>query len=302
LATVVLALVSYFLLRHHAIQPVNTEHPTERPDPIPVSAAPVLSSKSIAVLPFANRSPDPENAFFTDGVHEDILTNLGNIRELRVVSNTTVRQYRDTRKSVRQIGTELGVTHILEGSVQRVGNRVRVTAQLIDAGSDAHLWAKNYDKDLSDIFVIQAELAKAIAAELHTVLSPQETMLIERRLTDNPDAYDRFLKAREIFRTADGARRRTEVEELLESAVKLDPKFAEAWLGCTVSVSAKTGARPSAKKPRRRWNAPEPSRRERRKRYEPSARFGTLSNATMTARRNSSTSSCVSSPTIRQRC
>ncbi len=193
-------------------------------DPRP-SDQPIVDQKSIAVLPFANRSPDPENAFFTDGVHEDILTNLFNIRALRVVSRTSVEQYRGTKKTMKEIGAELGVAYILEGSVQRVGNKVRVTGQLIDARTDVHLWAKSFDKDLSDIFAIQAEVAKAIAAELQTVLSPQEQKVIERRPTENIAAYDLYLKARQImFRGQPRVRAR-----LLEEVVELDPKFAMAW-------------------------------------------------------------------------
>ena len=202
-----------------------------------------LADKSIAVLPFANRSPDPENAFFTDGVHEDILTNLSNIRELRVVSNTSVAQYRGTTKSMKQIGAELSVAYILEGSVQRVGNKVHVTGQLIDARTDAHLWAKAFDKDLSDIFVIQAELAKAIAAELRAVLSPEEKKLVEQKLTDNPKAYDLYLEANgERRRIGNTREARERAVRLLEAAVELDPKFATAWASLVANHGAIYGA------------------------------------------------------------
>jgi TolB-like protein/cytochrome c-type biogenesis protein CcmH/NrfG len=229
IAVFAIGAVAYFALR-----PATKEVPAASPKPVVetnaasvVPAAPVVNAKSIAVLPFANRSPDKENEFFTDGVHEDILTNLFNIRELRVVSRTSVEQYRGTTKSLRQIGTELGVAYILEGSVQRVGNKVHVTGQLIDARTDVHLWAKAYDKDLSDIFVIQAELAKAIATELQAVLSPGEKKLIERKLTENPQAYDLYLQAR---LASDGSRKGVgQAESLLQSAVGLDPKFAAAW-------------------------------------------------------------------------
>ncbi|MBI4626499.1 MAG: TIR domain-containing protein [Verrucomicrobia bacterium] len=140
------------------------------------------SAKSIAVLPFTNMSDDKEaSAFFADGMHEDILTDLSNIRELRVTSRTTAEQYRGTKKTLRQIGQELGVAYVLEGSVRRAGGKVRVTAQLIDARTDEHVWANKYDRDLSDIFSIQSELAQAIAGELKLALSPQEKSLIERR-------------------------------------------------------------------------------------------------------------------------
>jgi TolB-like protein len=162
-----------------------------------MSVATPASAKSIAVLPFANMSEDRDgNAFFSDGIHEDILTNLALIRELHVVSRTSVLQYRVTTKPIRQIARELGVAYILEGSVRRAGHTVRVTGQLIDARTDEHVWAKSYDRDLSDVFAIQSELAQAIATALQAALSPQEKTLIGRRPTDNPAAYDRYLKAR----------------------------------------------------------------------------------------------------------
>jgi TolB-like protein len=128
--------------------------------------APAVNAKSIAVLPFDNMSEDKENAFFADGVHEDVLTNLSFVKDLHVISRTSVMQYRATTKPVKQIGQELGVAYVLEGSVRREGNKVRVTGQLIDARTDEHVWAKAYDRDLTDIFAIQAELAQAIAEAL----------------------------------------------------------------------------------------------------------------------------------------
>jgi TolB-like protein/cytochrome c-type biogenesis protein CcmH/NrfG len=230
----VAGVVAFFATRKSAPPPKPVAEAKSAPSPItpnPSPAAAVAAAdKSIAVLPFANRSPDKENEFFTDGVHEDILTNLSNIRELRVVSNTSVAQYRGTTKSMKQIGAELGVAYILEGSVQRVGNKVHVTGQLIDARTDAHLWAKAFDKDLSDIFVIQAELAKAIAAELRAVLSPEEKKLVEQKLTDNPKAYDLYLEAgAELRRVGNTRAAHDRFVTLNQAAVELDPKFAAAW-------------------------------------------------------------------------
>ena len=188
------------------------------------------SAKSIAVLPFENRSDDKANAFFTDGIHEDILTNLAHISELRVVSRTSVAEYRSTTKKIRQIGAELGVAWILEGSVQRAGNKVRVTGQLINARTDEHVWAQSYDRDLTDIFAIQAELAKEIAGALSATLSPAEKSLLERRPTANPAAYDLLLKARGIERSGNDTQAELATQEaLLQSATALDPKFAGAW-------------------------------------------------------------------------
>ncbi len=144
-------------------QPVAQAHPPAKPE-----------DKSIAVLPFANMSDDKDNAFFTDGIQEDILTNLALVHEIRVVSRTSVLQYRDTKKPIGQIASELGVTYVLEGSVRRSGNKVRVTGQLIHAATDEHVWAKAFDRDLTDIFAIQSELSQAIAAELKAALSPEE--------------------------------------------------------------------------------------------------------------------------------
>ena len=194
------------------------------------SAVPAPMGKSIAVLPFVNMSDSKENAYFADGVQEDILTSLANIGDLSVVSRTSVIQYRDSPKPIRQIGAELGVAYVLEGSVQRAGNRVLVTGQLINARTDEHVWAKSYDRELNDIFAIQGELAKAIAAELQAVLSPQEKARLERPPTDNAAAYDLYLKAWEIIHSAGyNLESLTAAEPLLESAVELDPKFAQAW-------------------------------------------------------------------------
>ncbi|MEJ1970979.1 MAG: TIR domain-containing protein [Lacunisphaera sp.] len=193
-------------------------------------APPVFSDKSIAVLPFTNMSEDKDSGFFADGVHEDILTNLALVRELRVVSRTSVMPYRTTAKSMRQIAQELGVTYILEGSVRRSGNKVRVTGQLIHAATDEHVWAQAYDRDLTDVFTIQAELSQQIAAALKTVLSPEEKVLIARKPTENPAAYDLFLRARDILnREGNGFSSRKKQIALLQSAVELDPTFAQAW-------------------------------------------------------------------------
>ena len=188
----------------------------------------VVADKSIAVLPFANMSSDKENEFFTDGIHEDILTNLALIRDVRVVSRTSVMEYRGTTKKIRQIGAELGVAWLLEGSVQRAGNKVRVTGQLIRANNDEHLWAKSYDRDLTDVFTIQGELATAIAGALQSVLSPEAKAILEHRPTDNPAAYDLYLKARHLRANGSVTEQRG-ITPLLEQAVQLDPKFAAAW-------------------------------------------------------------------------
>src|SRR5204863_10152179 len=181
-------------------------------------------------LPFENRSEDKANGYFTDGIHEDILTNLAHIAELRVVSRTSVMEYRGTTKKIRQIGSELGVAWLLEGSVQRVGNKVRVTGQLINARTDEHVWAQSYDRDLTDIFAIQSALASEIANALKATLSPEEKVHLTRRPTTNPEAYDLYLRARQINRNGNDTKEEFAMqEELLHRAVTLDPDFAEAW-------------------------------------------------------------------------
>jgi TolB-like protein len=194
-------------------------------------ALPAISNKSIAVLPFSNLSDEKDSAFFTDGMHEDILTNLALIGELRVVSRTSVMQYRSTTKPMKQIGTELGVAYLLEGSVRRVGNKVRVTGQLINARTDEHVWAKSYDRDLTDIFAIQAALAQEIAGALSTAILPATQRLLARRPTENPVAYDDFLRARASRNSGRVGTRAAlrEQEALFQSAVRQDPTFAAAW-------------------------------------------------------------------------
>src|SRR6478736_7205808 len=197
----------------------------------PVQNTPAINEKSLAVLPFSNMSEEKDSAFFTDGIQEDILTNLALIPELHVVSRTSVMQYRNTTKTIRQIAQELGVTSVLEGSVRRAGNKVRVTGQLIKAGTDEHVWAKSYDRELSDIFAIQEALATEIAAALKTAITPQQKTIIAGRATTNVEAYNNHLKARNIILWS-GVNRATlpDLDRLLQSAVQQDPNFVPAWL------------------------------------------------------------------------
>ena len=193
-----------------------------------------ISEKSIAVLPFANLSKDEENAFFTDGVQDQILTNLAKIAELKVISRTSVMQYKSgAPRNLREIGQQLGVAHLLEGSVQRAGGKVRVNAQLIDARSDAHQWAENYDRDLADVFAIQTEIAKAIADQLQARLSPNEKKEIEQPPTTDVVAFDLYSQAKTIVLTKSQsftfARDLRQAIESLDQAVKRDPAFFDAY-------------------------------------------------------------------------
>src|SRR2546421_5260957 len=160
--------------------------------------------KSIAVLPFENLSGDKENAFFTDGVQDEILANLAKVADLKVISRTSVMLYNSGNpRNLREIGQQLGVAHVLEGSVQRAANRVRVMAQLIDARTDTHLWAQTYDRDLADVFAIQSEIAQKIADELQAKLSPKEKSAISDRPTSDLAAYDIYLRAKELIYDSD---------------------------------------------------------------------------------------------------
>jgi TolB-like protein len=184
--------------------------------------------KSIAVLPFESLSEDKDNAFFADGIQDDILTNLSKIGDLKVISRTSVMGYRGKEKNVRQIGKELGVSAILEGSVRREGNRVRVNVQLINAENDQHLWAEDYDRDLTDVFAIQTDLAQKIARELQAQLSPSEEAEMTRKPTENGEAYLAFVEAHNLQMSLEDPGKLKQAAQLYERAIQLDPKFVLA--------------------------------------------------------------------------
>ena len=199
--------------------------------------------KSIAVLPFENLSEEKANAFFADGVQDEILTDLSKIADLKVISRSSVMHYRSgLERNPRKIGEELGVAHVLEGSVQRAGNRIRVNAQLIDARNDTHLWAQTYDRDLSDVFAIQSEIAKTIADQLQAKLSPQEKSAIQRPPTSDIAAFDLYTRARNLWLTAWGSSTGKDdllqAADLLNQAVARDPSFFDAW--CQLAVTEVT--------------------------------------------------------------
>jgi TolB-like protein/Tfp pilus assembly protein PilF len=187
--------------------------------------------KSIAVLPFENFSDDKENAFFADGIQDDILTNLAKIGDLKVISRTSVMPYRGKDKNVREIGKALGVSAILEGSVRKFGNRVRVNVQLINAESDEHIWAEEYDRDLADVFAIQTDLAQKIAKELQAKLSPMEKVRMTRKPTENGEAYLAFVQAHTLQMQMEDLEKLKQAEQLYERALQMDPNFALAAAG-----------------------------------------------------------------------
>ena len=190
--------------------------------------------KSIAVLPFENLSEEKTNAFFADGMQDEILTNLSRIADLRVISRTSVMQYKSgIARNLREIGQQLGVAHVVEGSVQRSGNRVRVNAQLVDVRTDRHLWGQTYDRDLADVFAIQSEIAKTIADQLEAKLSPAEKDAIERAPTSDITAFDLYTLAKNLCLTAFGSSTTKanllQAADLLNQVVARDPSFLEAY-------------------------------------------------------------------------
>jgi TolB-like protein/class 3 adenylate cyclase/Flp pilus assembly protein TadD len=194
----------------------------------PRTAAP--DKRSVAVLPLANLSADPENEYFSDGLTEDILTHLSRIRHLKVISRTSVMQYKKTTKNLREIGKDLGVAAILEGTVRKAGNKVRINVQLIDAGTDEHLWAEAYDRELADIFAIQSDVAGRIADALNAHVSADERARIEHRPTDSLEAYHEYLKGRFLWnqRTKESV---NAAIERFKRAVEIDHAYAPAYVG-----------------------------------------------------------------------
>jgi serine/threonine-protein kinase len=210
-------------------QLVRTRSPASESEP-----ASAIPDKSIAVLPFDNLSDDKQNAYFSDGMQDQVLTDLAQIADLKVISRTSVMQYKSgIARNLREIGQQLGVAHLLEGSVQRSANKIRVNAQLIDARTDAHVWAETYDRDLADVFAIQSEIAKAIADQLQAKLSPNEKKAIERPPTTDLTAFDLYSRAKSLVLTANfSATNEPDMRkaiELLDEAVKRDPSFFDAY-------------------------------------------------------------------------
>jgi serine/threonine-protein kinase len=227
-------------------QPIDT-------DAIQVENAPTSVHKTVvqetaartavAVLPFANLSGDPENEYFSDGMTEDILTHLSRINGLHVTSRTSVLRYKNTTRSLTEIANELRVGSVVEGSVRRAGNRVRITAQLIDAANDRHLWAEAYDRDLSDIFEVQSDVARNIASALRIQLSPAEEARLDHEPTQSIEAYNLYLKARALgtqFSTTD----LEQAVSLFQRAVELDPVFVDAYSGIAQASAMMSFAQP----------------------------------------------------------
>ena len=214
-AIVVLGLVARFVF-----PPPGIQNPPLNPPP----------TKSIAVLPFENLSPDPDNAYFANGVQDEILTRLASVADLKVISRTSVMQYKSgAARDLRKIGHQLGVARVVEGSVQRAGNRVRVNAQLIDVSTNQELWGKTYDRNLADVFAIQSEIATSIARELQASLSPREKTAIEQAPTNNITAFELYARAEDLIASNDTKANLLQAVDLLNQAVASDPSFFKAY-------------------------------------------------------------------------
>src|SRR5207247_1640955 len=211
----VIAVIGFLLFRYR-----------RRPDTVELP----VSEKSIAVLPFDNRSRDPDNAYFADGIQDEILTRLSKIADLKVISRTSTQHYKSAPENLHEIGRQLGVAHILQGSVQKSGDIVRVNVQLIKAANDSHLCADTFDRKLTDILSVESEVAKAIADQLRAKLTGEEEQVIAAKPTDNPEAYDAYLRGLAYnVKTAYTPANALGAQKYLREAVRLDPKFALSW-------------------------------------------------------------------------
>ncbi len=241
--TIALAVIAAGLLvfRFMLPKPAASTDRSATPAPAPAAASPAIAEKSIAVLPFQNLSKDEENAFFADGVQDQILTNLAKIADLKVISRTSVMQYKTgAARNLREIAQQLGVAHVLEGSVQRAKNQVRVNAQLINARTDAHEWAENYDRPVDDVFAIQSEIARTIADQLQAKLSPSEKAAIAARPTADVVAFEEYSRAKTlllspIFTSSSTAKNYRQAIDELNSAIARDPSFFEAYCQLVVA-------------------------------------------------------------------
>jgi len=224
--TVIVAVLAVGLMMVHLLRPKPSTNARSEMG----AAATNIPQKSIAVLPFENLSDDKSNAYFTDGIQDEILTRLAKIADLKVISRTSTQHYKTKPENLPEIARQLGVAHILEGSVQKSGDAVRVNVQLIKAANDSHLWADTFDRKLTDIFSVESEVAKAIADQLRAHLTGREEQVIAAKPTDNPEAYDAYLRGLAYtLKTIDSPANALGAQKYLREAVRLDPKFALSW-------------------------------------------------------------------------
>jgi adenylate cyclase len=215
----------------HGIETAEKEFPLEGLAPERQEATVAgLDKRRIAVLPFANLSSNPEDGYFADGMTEELIDRLAQVKSLKVIARTSVMKYKGSEKGASEVGKELNIGSLIEGSVRKAGNRVRVTVQLINAGTEEHLWSSHYDKNLDDIFAVQSEIAEKVAGELRTQLLDSEKRTLEKKPTENTEAYTCFLRGRELLREGSDASVKQAVG-LFEKAFELDPRFARAYAG-----------------------------------------------------------------------
>jgi len=241
---VVLALaLGYFAFDKFVLDPLEDEQIAQsaRQEGLTAALTESLGDQSIAVLPLKNHSNREEDQGFTDGIHDDLLTTIAKIGSITVISRTSVMEYKDTIKKLPQIASELGVTNILEGGIQRSGNQVRINVQLIDAATDKHLWAEIYDRELTaeNLFAVQSEITKKIADALQAELSTDEQRRIDARPTDNLQAYEAYMHGRQLMATRNRAKLKRATEEF-SKATEIDPSFALAWVGVADSLNLST--------------------------------------------------------------
>src|SRR6266508_701647 len=214
---------AFFFFSHNPLSPQSRLDPR-------LSTTGLIPEKSVAVLPFENLSRNPDNAYFAEGLPDEILTRLSKIADLKVISRTSTQHYKSAPENLSEIAKQLGVAHVLEGSVQKSGDSVRVNVQLIKAASDSHLWADTFDRKLTDIFSVESEVAKVIADQLRAKLTGREEQVIAAKPTDNPEAYDAYLRGLAYSqKTANTTANTLNAQKYLKEAVRLDPKFALAW-------------------------------------------------------------------------
>ena len=227
-AIVIVGLAALFFVRYHRL-PASVRAPSSPPPADAILSVPArIPEKSIAVLPFDNLSDEKQNAYFAVGIQDEIMSNLARIADLKVISRTSANLYKSgNERNSREIGQQLGVVHLLEGNVQRIGNRLRVNAQLIDARTDTHLWAQTYDRDVADLFAIQSEIAQAIAGQLYAKISPAEKLAIERPPTADLIAFDLYSRAKSLGIIPEA--NLSQAADLLNQAVARDPTFFQAY-------------------------------------------------------------------------
>jgi len=212
------------------LQPTDLARSKSFVPPAFSTTQPTFDTHRVAVLPFANFSPDPNDEYFADGITEEIISTVSGIRGLSVISRTSVMGYKGTTKKLREIGRELDVGSVLEGSFRKAGNRIRITTQLIDVAGDKHLWAQNYDRELDDVFAVQSDIARQVANALRVRILPRDQIHIEKTPTRNPEAHALYLKGRYYWNQRSKESLLKAIEEYQE-AIKLDPDYALAYSG-----------------------------------------------------------------------